>query len=194
MHKTFKYLGIEIDQDLKFSKEIQNRKDKLKELEKKNWIIQSKRLSDTSRIEAWNCLFKSKISYASEVLCYKSKALVKWLKSFHYNSLRKLLCIRSSVDQEKLFKRSYGSSWECWYDQKLQATRGKLGMKPRSPLCNCERHSLEVTKDSTPLKTLSRMDGLYLIKWQMGCFLSGMKRVKGTQNQMISVKNYCKCP
>ena len=85
--------------------------------------MKSNKLSDKAKLETWNSLFKSKLTYATEVLCYKTKNLTNWLRSFFYNSLRKIIGINSFVNQKDLFQKAYGSSWECWYDSKLQQTR-----------------------------------------------------------------------
>jgi hypothetical protein len=45
----------------------------------------------------------------------------------------------------------------------------------------------------TPVKYLARVNGLFLLKWKIGKFLCGFKRVKGAQNKMKSVRNICEC-
>ena len=84
VHKEFTYLGTIIDQCLKFQTELSTRKSKAKDLKKAEWILQNPKLSDQSKLETWGSMFKSKISYANEVLCYHSKNLTDWISSFYF--------------------------------------------------------------------------------------------------------------
>jgi hypothetical protein len=80
----YKYLGLEIDSRLKFTEEIKKRKRLEKELKKKEWIFNHGKINQQCKYEVWQSLFKSKVSYAAEILCFESKEFLEWLKSFTY--------------------------------------------------------------------------------------------------------------
>ena len=135
---SYKYLGIEIDQDLKFTEELKRRKQIKKDLKKKQWIFMSAKLNDQARYEVWQSLFRSKASYAAEILCYESKPFNKWLKSYNYDGLRQLAKFKGKPNKEVLLKNAVGHNWDCWLNDKLMKTRNKLNLsKEVKPLCDC---------------------------------------------------------
>ena len=71
-------------------------------------------------------MFKAKVGYAAEILCFESKEFSEWMKSFCYRAFKKLLNINRSIEKELLLKTVVGHKWECWLTEKLNLTRRKL--------------------------------------------------------------------
>jgi hypothetical protein len=87
----------------------------------------------------WQCLFKSKVSYAAEILCFESKEYLDWLKSFSYKAFKSLLGIKNTIGRDRLLEVATGHKWECWLSEKLKLTRNRLKLrKDVGNLCDCE--------------------------------------------------------
>ena len=193
----YKYLGLEIDARLKFREEIEKRRLLKKELKKKEWIFRSSKLTQQCKYEVWQSLFKAKVSYAAEILCFECKEFTEWLKTFCYNAYKSLLGIRAKVNKEELLRIAVGHNWECWMTEKLNATRRKLGLKIKPKgICECEiqnQHSnIDITQH-TPIKLAAKYEAFNLLKWKARIYLSGFKKIPGVQKVERLVKNLCKC-
>jgi hypothetical protein len=144
--KTYKYLGLEIDQDLQFKEELIRRKKIEADGKKKQWIFSNPKLSDQARYEVWQSLFKSKASYAAELLCFESKKFNQWMKGLNYRGMKKLLKMNPHEGMDTVLEAAIGQKWECWLTEKLVKTRTKMGMsKIKKLMCGCELNNLEGT-------------------------------------------------
>ena len=194
---TYKYLGLEIDACLRFDTELQKRQRLNKDLRKKEWIFRSARISQQQKYEIWQSLFKSKVSYAAEILCFESRRFADWLKTYCYNAYRSLLGIRTKTNKEQLLKTAVGYDWDCWLTEKLNTTRRKLQLKNQdNRICGCTHAKAHMHIDvslPTPIKAAAKIGAFNLLKWQAHQFLSGFKSVPGAQKVQKRVKNLCAC-
>jgi hypothetical protein len=84
-------------------------------------------------------LFRSKASYAAEVLCFESKNFNQWLKSYSYDAYRKLVGFYVKPKKEELLKEVIGHNWDCWNVEKLLKTRRQLNLTdPEKWPCGCD--------------------------------------------------------
>lgn len=66
--KEYKYLGLVITDDLKFKENIETQKEREKNLGKISWILSNKKLDGLTRWHTFQALFRSKVSYAANLI------------------------------------------------------------------------------------------------------------------------------
>ena len=146
-------------------------------MKKKQWIFRDIRLNDQARYEVMQSLFKSKASYAAEILCFESKNFHQWFKSYSYDIYRKLVGFHVKPKMDEILDEVTGHKWDCWTVEKLLKTRRQLSLPdPEKWPCGCDPrvgHPHINLEEDTNVKYLARTNGIHMIKWRMNKFLSG---------------------
>jgi hypothetical protein len=82
--KSYKYLGIEIRDDLSLGAHKKKLAGVMKKLGKSKWILIDKNLDGASKFHLFQAMFKSRVSYAINILAYFDKNTARWYKSYWY--------------------------------------------------------------------------------------------------------------
>ena len=92
--RQYKYLGVEIADDLNMSLDLNVRNTKLAKLRRLGWILQAQQLDGLTKYHLFMSLFRSKINYASNIICIADSKSRTWLKTFYYQAFKNLLNIK----------------------------------------------------------------------------------------------------
>ena len=76
--KTYKFLGVQIDDCLRLDKVLATKQEKTKALRKKQFLFNSKGLDGTQRYNIYNTLFRSSIWYESILCAQYSQKIREW--------------------------------------------------------------------------------------------------------------------
>lgn len=110
--QRYKYLGIEIDNDLTLrvhSKEMQENEKKLKNLLSLSW---ANPLPGKLRFEAWQQLVISRFTYAKHIAANYSHKIKEQLKGFFYRTIKQLLHVNANIETDKLLNKALGMPFE----------------------------------------------------------------------------------
>ena len=104
----YKYLGLKIDDCLKFDVELSKKKlDELK-LKKISYILTNGKLDIANRYAVWHSLFKSKVWYQVVLLSSISEAIRTWANGYIYRSLKQLLNLQGNPNAETVLGIIFG--------------------------------------------------------------------------------------
>lgn len=79
-----------------------------------SWVLGDTRLDGASRWHIFQSMFRSKVSYAANLITALDNESMKWMSSFWYRSLKALLSIKDKVDSNKLLEVCLGAKFEIW--------------------------------------------------------------------------------
>ena len=71
-------------------------------------------------------IFRSKVSYAANILSIFDKKTLIWLKSFHYKAFKTLLGFKDNISTDDLLKLTIGKSFEEYMKIEQQNTIGLM--------------------------------------------------------------------
>ena len=161
----YKYLGVMIKDDLSMRADLAKRKKTKLNLRRKLWLIRNSNLAGTARVQLWHTLFKSRWTYAHQLLSSVNKQFKDWLKQTHYEGLINLFNMRHKPAKDKLLERAYGMPWECWQSVQNKKHFDRLGISRNPSTCTCESH--QEVKGKTPMFYYLKNKTAQLLKWQL---------------------------
>ena len=77
----YKYLGVKIHCTGRLTDDLKLRREKQIALDKKQWLLKIGTLNGATKLQLWHALYKSKWTYASEILSTRSKDFKDWIES-----------------------------------------------------------------------------------------------------------------
>jgi hypothetical protein len=89
----------------------------MNKLAKSKWILMDKNLDGASKFHLFQALFRSRVSYAMNILAYFDRDTAKWFKSYWYQSIKTLLNIGDNIKMERLFSFTLGESFESFLEK-----------------------------------------------------------------------------
>ena len=106
--REYKYLGVLIDEQLRFKSELKHKKQMEQNLQRAKWILSAKHLDEASSYHLWLTLFRSRIWYAALLIAAENKEMASWLSSYFYRSIKTLFHIKGNPSTNRLLKMSTG--------------------------------------------------------------------------------------
>jgi len=198
--QSYKYLGVQIDDCLKFDVDIKERQKKQRNLDKQLWIIRSQKLSGKGQLQIWHSLHRAKWSYGAEVLTGVSKDFKEWLKRTWYRALKQLLGLTGTPNREKLFLSCFGNSWEAYMSFKHKSVLKRLGIDCPAHYCGKACTDDHDRMDNIPVITALKNNAPNIIKLKNNRLLTGWSKQESTVYDGIRAittkkfqKVYCQC-
>jgi hypothetical protein len=124
--KEMKYLGVMIRDDLSLKTTLKQKKEEEKKQKKVDWILRDQKLSGHTRYHIFTSLFKSKTSYASNLIAIMDNKAVLWQRDSLYRSCKSLLGIKQMVKKETILELCLGKNWEDFLLAERQNTVASL--------------------------------------------------------------------
>ena len=114
---SYKYLGVQINNCLRFELQSDKLKQTLQNYEKVARFKKIRRLPAFINYHNWQTLVKSKVNYGTFLLSPISKPIQNQYKSFLYRSYKLLMGIKSNPEREKLIEAVSGVKSEEIFKQ-----------------------------------------------------------------------------
>ena len=152
-----------------------------------NWVLQSNKVDGAAAFHIWLTLFRSKVTYATNLISIFSKNTRKWYKGYMYRSIKALLGIKEKPAKELLFELCLGTTFEAYLKVEQQNTMSRMlnyaieaGDRERQKriedFCSSNELGLPERKpngqlpyqtQSMPLKLLLQEGLQFKLKWQL---------------------------
>jgi hypothetical protein len=117
-----KYLGIWLRDDLSLKTLLRKKKEEEKNQKKVDWILRDYKLSGHTRYQIFTSLFKSKVSYATNLIAIMDPKTVLWQRDNLYRQCKALLGIKQMVKRETVLDLCLGKGWEDFLHTERQNT------------------------------------------------------------------------
>ena len=173
------------------------KQDKEKALNSISWILNSKKLDGATAFHIFMALFRSKISYASNLISIFDKHSLTWYGSFLYRAIKRLLNIKDKVSKEELLRITLGKSFEEYMLIEQQNTisliinyaiREDDQERIHNVLDFCEKNNLNPPskqdngfycqeKQILPLKEIMKAGIKHHLKWRLNASFNLMARM-----------------
>ena len=143
--KSYRYLGITINQALRLDEHYQMLKSVEEKLKKRLILLKPSLLNTKSRLVVYKTILKSKMSYACEVILKNNDKYTKKWESMLYRLLKILFWIKTNVSKQKIFETLGLGNSKCTIAEYLTLKTIKLWMdwlfqrKPSKPNCQCNK-------------------------------------------------------
>ena len=143
--KSYRYLGITINQALRLDEHYQMLKSVEEKLKKRLILLKPSLLNTKSRLVVYKTILKSKMSYACEVILKNNDKYTKKWESMLYRLLKILFWIKTNVSKQKIFETLGLGNSKCTIAEYLTLKTIKLWMdwlfqrKPSKPKCQCNQ-------------------------------------------------------
>lgn len=102
LKQEYKYLGIQIQEDLKLKADVEKRKQQEQSLKKQMWLIKNFTYNNRTKYHLWQTLFKSKLWYQTINLSIRFPEMERWAVSYMYRIAKTLLNIKGNPSTNKL--------------------------------------------------------------------------------------------
>ena len=116
----YKYLGIKLDDKLKFKPCRQVKLETHNIVSKKAWLLRNPALTGHAKAQLWHSLFLSKWTYALLTISSVSGLARCVLTDMYYLALKKLLNVKQKVNKMKTLDMAVGAPWTCYLSSRAK--------------------------------------------------------------------------
>lgn len=109
---SYRYLGVRISDDLNIEENLDGMAQHERNLNRIKWIIEqeNRQLDGAPKYHLFQGLFRSKVSYAINLMTSMDKQSLKWLEGYWYRSLKLLTGFKyhEKINKDRLFQICLG--------------------------------------------------------------------------------------
>jgi hypothetical protein len=105
---NYKYLGVMMLDDGTLRQDLEKRKKTQLHMESKMWLIRNSNLNGMTRVQLWHTIFKSRWSYAHQLLCTVCPKFAERIKSTHYQGMLAIMGMKHKPAKDRLFEIALG--------------------------------------------------------------------------------------
>jgi hypothetical protein len=182
--RTYKYLGVLIDNDTTLRLEtadIKKKEVKFTRLVNMSW---ARKLPPKLRFEAWNQLVNSRFMYAKDLLRKYSPHIRNTLKQLEYRLIKALLNVKVNVNTDNFLHQALGMNYERYAEMRQQHAHATLTSINEASFFQATTPILKTARDTLKQWTIS--GGTQLIKWRTNCaFMTVMTKTDKTTKKLI---------
>ena len=112
--KSYKYLGLQIDNDSTLSEDTRITRQKEKKWTRLIQMTWAKKLPGKLRFETWRQLVLARFNYSKDLACIYSEKVWTSLRDFYFRSIKSLLNVKSNVNKISFLREVMGTEFKTY--------------------------------------------------------------------------------